>query len=101
MKFFGIYTLQSPLDEIWPLIQDSASLVRLIPCSEQPEQTNLTEYRGQYRIRSQPWCCSARPAYQTLASGIRVVLSHVDNPLPLHNLATLEDLAHQIGKLAA
>ena len=35
--------------------------------------------------------------YQPLAAGIRTVLPHVDDFLPLHNLASLEDLALQLG----
>jgi uncharacterized protein with von Willebrand factor type A (vWA) domain len=36
--------------------------------------------------------------YQPLAAGIQAVLPHVDDFLPLHNLASLEDLVLQLGK---
>ena len=35
--------------------------------------------------------------YQPLVAGIRTVLPFVDDFLPLHNLASLEDLAAQLG----
>jgi uncharacterized protein len=36
--------------------------------------------------------------YQPLVAGIQAVLPHVDDFLPLHNLASLEDLALQLGR---
>lgn len=37
------------------------------------------------------------PDYQPLAAGIRTVLPHVDDFLPLHNLVSLEALAQRLG----
>jgi uncharacterized protein with von Willebrand factor type A (vWA) domain len=39
-------------------------------------------------------------AYQPLTRGIRAALPHVDDFLPVHNLASLEDLAAHLGSLA-
>jgi carbon monoxide dehydrogenase subunit G len=50
MRLSGSYTLHSPRAQVWPLIQDPASLVRLIPGCEQLEQISPTEYRGQMQI---------------------------------------------------
>jgi hypothetical protein len=36
--------------------------------------------------------------YQPLVAGIQAALPHVDDFLPLHNMASLEDLALQLGK---
>ncbi|HEC22882.1 MAG TPA: VWA domain-containing protein [Chloroflexi bacterium] len=41
------------------------------------------------------------PGYQPLVRGIRAILPHVDDFLPLHNLATLEQLAVQLGTFSA
>jgi carbon monoxide dehydrogenase subunit G len=50
MKISGSYTLHSPRAQVWPVIQDPASLVRLIPGCEQLAQTAPNEYRGQMQI---------------------------------------------------
>jgi len=50
MKITGNYTLHGPREYVWPLIQDPASLVRLIPGCEQLKQVSPTEYRGQMQI---------------------------------------------------
>jgi len=50
MKISGNYLLHSPREQVWPLIQDPAALVRLIPGCEQLEQISPTEYRGQMQI---------------------------------------------------
>ena len=50
MKIAGSYTLHSLREQVWPLIQDPASLVRLIPGCEQLEQVSPAEYRGQMQI---------------------------------------------------
>lgn len=41
------------------------------------------------------------PGYQPLAAGIRTVLPHVDDFLPLHNLVSLEALARRLSAQAA
>jgi carbon monoxide dehydrogenase subunit G len=50
MKIAASYTLHSPRAQVWPLIQDPASLVRLIPGCEQLDQVSPTKYRGQLTI---------------------------------------------------
>ena len=50
MKIAGSYTLHSPRAQVWPLVQDPASLVRLIPGCDRLEQTAPDEYRGQMQI---------------------------------------------------
>ena len=50
MKIAGSYTLHSPRAQVWPLIQDPASLVRLIPGCDRLEETAPNEYRGQMQI---------------------------------------------------
>jgi uncharacterized protein with von Willebrand factor type A (vWA) domain len=39
------------------------------------------------------------PDYEPLTRGIQAALPHIDNFLPVHNLASLENLAEQLGKL--
>jgi carbon monoxide dehydrogenase subunit G len=51
MKITGSYTLDGPRQDIWPLIHDPISLVRLIPGCEQLDQISPTEYRGQVQLR--------------------------------------------------
>jgi len=41
------------------------------------------------------------PDYQPLALGIQTVLPYVDDFYPLHNLASLEQLALELGYVAA
>ncbi len=50
MKIAGAYTLHAGREQVWPLIQDPAHLVGLIPGCEQLEQTGPAEYRGQMQI---------------------------------------------------
>jgi uncharacterized protein len=50
MKISGNYLLHSPRKRVWPLIQDPAALVRLIPGCEKLEQISPTEYCGQMQI---------------------------------------------------
>ncbi len=39
------------------------------------------------------------PVYEPLTRGAQAMLSHVDDFLPVHNLASLEDLANHLGKI--
>ncbi len=41
------------------------------------------------------------PDYEPLVRGIQAVLPYVDDFLPLHNLASLQDLASRLGELSA
>ena len=50
MKISDSYILHSPREQAWPLIQDPAALVHLIPGCEKLEQISPTEYRGQMQI---------------------------------------------------
>jgi uncharacterized protein with von Willebrand factor type A (vWA) domain len=39
------------------------------------------------------------PDYEPLTRGIRAALPHIDDFLPVHNLASLEDLANRLSNL--
>jgi uncharacterized protein with von Willebrand factor type A (vWA) domain len=39
------------------------------------------------------------PSYQPLTRGIQAALPHVDDFLPVHNLASLAQLAEKLGRL--
>lgn len=41
------------------------------------------------------------PRYEPLTRGMQAALPHIDDFLPVHNLASLEDLAHHLARLTA
>jgi carbon monoxide dehydrogenase subunit G len=61
IKVTGSYTLDAPREQIWPLIHDSASLVRLIPGCEKLEQVGSPEYHEQMQL----WLAVVAGKYET------------------------------------
>lgn len=50
MKIAGAYTLDAPVERVWPLIFDPVALVGLIPGCQRMEQVGPNEYRGQIHV---------------------------------------------------
>jgi carbon monoxide dehydrogenase subunit G len=50
IEIVGSYTLESPIDEVWPRIFDPVSLMGLIPGCQQLEQVSPNEYRGRIQV---------------------------------------------------
>ena len=50
MVISGKYTLDAPVERVWPLIFDPNELIDLVPGCQQIEQVAPNEYRGQLSI---------------------------------------------------
>jgi carbon monoxide dehydrogenase subunit G len=50
VEIVGSYTLEAPIQKVWPRIFDPVSLMGLIPGCQQLEQVGPEEYRGRIQV---------------------------------------------------